>query len=205
MPRLQAPTRTSSAATSPRGRPGRWRRSSVCARCRNTTWIRGNGERWLREPPLDRPEVLEELAAGRVGSRARTKAGCIRCRRSASSTGSSTCTARRCPTSRAFRRAGRRRRADVERRARYDRGLRPQPSAVHAARAERDDARQSGQRRHAARRRRRVRRTQCGMTTASSSSAASSTTSSVRRRRGSDSLAGDFGESAAKRIRRGSD
>jgi predicted phosphodiesterase len=27
----------------------------------NTTWIRGNGERWLREPPLDRPEVLETL------------------------------------------------------------------------------------------------------------------------------------------------
>jgi diadenosine tetraphosphatase ApaH/serine/threonine PP2A family protein phosphatase len=25
------------------------------------TWIRGNGERWLREPPLDRPEVAEEL------------------------------------------------------------------------------------------------------------------------------------------------
>jgi diadenosine tetraphosphatase ApaH/serine/threonine PP2A family protein phosphatase len=29
----------------------------------NTTWIRGNGERWLREPPLDRPEVAEVLAA----------------------------------------------------------------------------------------------------------------------------------------------
>ena len=27
----------------------------------NTTWIRGNGERWLREPPLDRPEVIEAL------------------------------------------------------------------------------------------------------------------------------------------------
>jgi predicted phosphodiesterase len=27
----------------------------------NTTWIRGNGERWLREPPLDRPEVMEAL------------------------------------------------------------------------------------------------------------------------------------------------
>ena len=25
----------------------------------NTTWIRGNGERWLREPPADRPEVME--------------------------------------------------------------------------------------------------------------------------------------------------
>jgi diadenosine tetraphosphatase ApaH/serine/threonine PP2A family protein phosphatase len=28
----------------------------------NTTWIRGNGERWLREPPLDRPEVIEALS-----------------------------------------------------------------------------------------------------------------------------------------------
>jgi predicted phosphodiesterase len=28
----------------------------------NTTWIRGNGERWLREPPLDRPEVLQAFA-----------------------------------------------------------------------------------------------------------------------------------------------
>jgi len=27
-----------------------------------TTWIRGNGERWLREPPLDRPDVRRELA-----------------------------------------------------------------------------------------------------------------------------------------------
>jgi predicted phosphodiesterase len=25
----------------------------------NATWIRGNGERWLRDPPLDRPEVME--------------------------------------------------------------------------------------------------------------------------------------------------
>jgi predicted phosphodiesterase len=24
-----------------------------------TMWIRGNGERWLREPPVDRPEVME--------------------------------------------------------------------------------------------------------------------------------------------------
>jgi predicted phosphodiesterase len=31
-----------------------------------STWIRGNGERWLREPPLDRPEVMEsyELFTG---------------------------------------------------------------------------------------------------------------------------------------------
>ena len=28
-----------------------------------TTWIRGNGERWLRELPADRPDVAAELAA----------------------------------------------------------------------------------------------------------------------------------------------
>jgi diadenosine tetraphosphatase ApaH/serine/threonine PP2A family protein phosphatase len=33
----------------------------------NSTWIRGNGERWLREPPLDRPEVLEALRQGESG------------------------------------------------------------------------------------------------------------------------------------------
>jgi diadenosine tetraphosphatase ApaH/serine/threonine PP2A family protein phosphatase len=27
----------------------------------HTTWIRGNGERWIREPPLDRPDVVETL------------------------------------------------------------------------------------------------------------------------------------------------
>jgi predicted phosphodiesterase len=27
-----------------------------------TIWIRGNGERWLREPPVDRPEVMEMQA-----------------------------------------------------------------------------------------------------------------------------------------------
>jgi hypothetical protein len=32
-----------------------------------TTWIRGNGERWLREPPLDRPDVAAELAAADSG------------------------------------------------------------------------------------------------------------------------------------------
>jgi diadenosine tetraphosphatase ApaH/serine/threonine PP2A family protein phosphatase len=29
----------------------------------HATWIRGNGERWLREPPLDRPEVMQSYAA----------------------------------------------------------------------------------------------------------------------------------------------
>jgi diadenosine tetraphosphatase ApaH/serine/threonine PP2A family protein phosphatase len=28
----------------------------------NTTWIRGNGERWLLEPPMHRPEVMEGYA-----------------------------------------------------------------------------------------------------------------------------------------------
>jgi diadenosine tetraphosphatase ApaH/serine/threonine PP2A family protein phosphatase len=34
----------------------------------NATWIRGNGERWLREPPRDRPEVMDvyELFAGGI-------------------------------------------------------------------------------------------------------------------------------------------
>lgn len=27
----------------------------------HTTWIRGNGERWIREPPLDRPDVVATL------------------------------------------------------------------------------------------------------------------------------------------------
>jgi len=26
------------------------------------TWIRGNGERWLRDPPTDRPEVMESIS-----------------------------------------------------------------------------------------------------------------------------------------------
>jgi diadenosine tetraphosphatase ApaH/serine/threonine PP2A family protein phosphatase len=28
----------------------------------STTWIRGNGERWTRDPPLDRPDVVESLS-----------------------------------------------------------------------------------------------------------------------------------------------
>ena len=28
----------------------------------DATWIRGNGERWLREPPADRPDVMEALS-----------------------------------------------------------------------------------------------------------------------------------------------
>jgi predicted phosphodiesterase len=33
----------------------------------SATWIRGNGERWLREPPLDRPDVAQELAESDAG------------------------------------------------------------------------------------------------------------------------------------------
>ena len=33
----------------------------------DATWIRGNGERWLREPPVDRPEVMESYALFRGG------------------------------------------------------------------------------------------------------------------------------------------
>jgi len=32
-----------------------------------TTWIRGNGERWTREPPLDRPEVAEAIVGRASG------------------------------------------------------------------------------------------------------------------------------------------
>jgi diadenosine tetraphosphatase ApaH/serine/threonine PP2A family protein phosphatase len=43
------------------GTPSPWPEETL-ARLRelpDATWIRGNGERWLREPPLDRPEVVE--------------------------------------------------------------------------------------------------------------------------------------------------
>ena len=33
----------------------------------NTTWIRGNGERWTREPPLERPEVMEMVRSSSSG------------------------------------------------------------------------------------------------------------------------------------------
>jgi predicted phosphodiesterase len=44
------------------GTPSPWPLETL-ARLRgldNATWIRGNGERWLREPPVDRPEVMED-------------------------------------------------------------------------------------------------------------------------------------------------
>ena len=42
------------------GTPSPWPLETL-ARLReldDATWIRGNGERWLREPPADRPEVM---------------------------------------------------------------------------------------------------------------------------------------------------
>ena len=43
------------------GTPSPWPEETI-ARLQelpDATWIRGNGERWLREPPTDRPEVME--------------------------------------------------------------------------------------------------------------------------------------------------
>jgi len=50
------------------GTPSPWPLETL-ARLReldDATWIRGNGERWLREPPMDRPEVMQsyELFTG---------------------------------------------------------------------------------------------------------------------------------------------
>ena len=50
------------------GTPSPWPEETI-ARLKvlpNATWIRGNGERWLRERPADRPEVMEvyEMFAG---------------------------------------------------------------------------------------------------------------------------------------------
>jgi diadenosine tetraphosphatase ApaH/serine/threonine PP2A family protein phosphatase len=42
------------------GTPSPWPLETLerLQRLPDATWIRGNGERWLREPPLDRPEVM---------------------------------------------------------------------------------------------------------------------------------------------------
>jgi predicted phosphodiesterase len=51
------------------GTPSPWPLETL-ARLReleNATWIRGNGERWLREPPLDRPEVMQVYDSFRGG------------------------------------------------------------------------------------------------------------------------------------------
>jgi predicted phosphodiesterase len=47
------------------GTPSPWPAETL-ARLRElpgATWIRGNGERWLRDPPADMPEVIEEYEA----------------------------------------------------------------------------------------------------------------------------------------------
>ena len=46
-----------SAATTGRRARGRDETLERLQALPNATWIRGNGERWLREPPLDRPDV----------------------------------------------------------------------------------------------------------------------------------------------------
>ena len=50
------------------GTPSPWPLETLerLRRLENATWIRGNGERWLKEPPEDRPEVMEvyELFTG---------------------------------------------------------------------------------------------------------------------------------------------
>ena len=52
------------------GTPSPWPRETLdrLRRLENARWIRGNGERWLREPPEDRLEVLETYAAFVPGS-----------------------------------------------------------------------------------------------------------------------------------------
>ncbi len=37
------------------------RDAGAARRAAAATWIRGNGERWLREPPVDRPEILDNV------------------------------------------------------------------------------------------------------------------------------------------------
>jgi len=52
------------------GTPSPWPRETLdrLRELDNATWIRGNGERWLREPPPDRPEVAEVYEAFVPGS-----------------------------------------------------------------------------------------------------------------------------------------
>ena len=47
------------------GTPSPWPRETLdrLRQLDDAIWIRGNGERWLREPPQDRPEVAETYAA----------------------------------------------------------------------------------------------------------------------------------------------
>jgi diadenosine tetraphosphatase ApaH/serine/threonine PP2A family protein phosphatase len=51
------------------GTPSPWPLETLARlrRLEPATWIRGNGERWLREPPADRPEVMEVYELFRGG------------------------------------------------------------------------------------------------------------------------------------------
>src|SRR5437773_7799305 len=46
------------------GTPSPWPRETLdlLRTLESATWIRGNGERWLRDPPADRPEVGQSYA-----------------------------------------------------------------------------------------------------------------------------------------------
>jgi predicted phosphodiesterase len=52
------------------GTPSPWPRETLelLRKLESATWIRGNGERWIREPPADRPEVVETYAEFMPGS-----------------------------------------------------------------------------------------------------------------------------------------
>ena len=69
----------------------------------DATWIRGNGERWLREPPEDRPEVMRSYEFFRGGVPEDVVDWLYALPRKRSSTACSTCTAHRSPMSRASR------------------------------------------------------------------------------------------------------
>ena len=146
---------TCSAATTARGRRGRSRRSSGCAGCRARPGSAATASAGLREPPLDRPEVAEAIAAAK-DSGVGTDEGWLYSLQAQGELdgvlyvhGSPLSDVESFPPEPGD---------DDERMLDgvrdTDRRLRPQPSAVPAAGAERHDARQSGQRRDAARRRR---------------------------------------------------
>ena len=137
------------------GTPSPWP-DEILARLKElpeATWVRGNGERWLREPPLDRPEVMatydvfqgflsEEVVAWLYSLPSQAELDGILYVH-----GSPLSDVESFPPE-----AVRRRRAHAGRGGRADRGLRAQSPAVPAAGPERNPPRQSGQRRDAARR-----------------------------------------------------
>ena len=119
-----------------------------------STWIRGNGERWLREPPTDRPEVMEALGA--AGVRARYRGGLALLAPDRGRARRRPVRARLADLGRGELRARARARrgANARRRSRPDGRVRAQPPTVPPAGAERHRAAQPGQRRYAAGRRR---------------------------------------------------